>query len=125
MRLPVVRGDTPQVLISLVNPLSGLPVDISPASTVVTLRIRPIAGALKASVACTKLTGRVRDDQTIDTDPPYHVAGVGGRAVASCPANVFDAEGSYEGEIRVTSGSGTIIRTAYSLISFTVRNEIA
>lgn len=119
MRLKLVTGDTPQIPISITDPATGLPVDLTSAS--VLLHVRPVGGALKASVACTLLTGRVREDDSIDTAAPYNVAGFGGRCQASCPSTVFDVAGEYEAEVEVTIGS--VITTPYRVNKITVRSD--
>lgn len=117
MRLKLVTGDTPQIPISITDPATGLPIDLS--SSTVALKVRQVGSTLKATVACTLLTGRVRDDDTIDTS--YTTPGSGGRCQAACDATVFDAAGEYEAEVEVTTGS--VITTPYRLHKITVRED--
>lgn len=119
MRIKLVTGDTPQIPISITDPATGLPIDLSSAT--VALKVRTVGGTLKATVACTLLTGRVRDDDTIDTTAPYNVAGAGGRCQANCDATVFDAAGEYEAEVEVTIGS--VITTPYRVHKISVRED--
>lgn len=121
-RLKVVQDDTPDIQLDLTDEF-GAPVDVSDAGVTVSLKVRPSGGALKATVACTKQTGLRLTDGSITTAAPYNVAGVGGRVVASCPANVFDAPGAYEAEVEITSNGGATIRTVYSILRISVRAD--
>ena len=119
MRLKLVTGDTPQIPISITDPATGLPIDLTGGTVV--LKVRKVGGTLKASVACTLLPGRVRDDDTVTLAAPYDVPGKGGRCQANCDDSVFDAAGEYEAEVEVTVGS--VITTPYKLHKITVRED--
>lgn len=120
MKLRLVTGDTPQIPISITDPATGLPIDLSAAS--VALKVRPVGGTLKATVAATLARGRVRDDDSIDTAAPYNIPGRGGRAIAACSSSVFDVAGEYEAEVEVTIGA--VITTPYKVQKITVRKDI-
>jgi len=123
--LHIVIGDTPQIVLSIRDDTvrSQPPVDLSDAQTAVALKVRKVGSTNAVSVACTKLTGAVDRDGSIDTSAPYDVAGAGGRCVADCDASVFTEAGKYEAEAEVTFGASGRVVTVYELVSILVRAD--
>jgi len=124
--LQLVRGDTPQIVLSIRDKSvrSQPPVDLSDASTVVRFKVRQVGETTVTEVLCTKLTGVVLADGSIDTAIPYDTAGRGGRCLANCAASVFPDAGKYEGEVEITFGATGRIGTVYQLFTINVRADL-
>lgn len=111
----IVVGDTPTLNFALRDHITGTPVDLAAGTTTVKLRVRKVGAAGAATeVACTKLTGRVLANESIDTAPPYDTAG----------ASVFASAGDYDGEVQVTFSATSQQATPYQLLRIHVRNPV-
>lgn len=122
-RIKLVQGDTgPIVYASLTDADAGTPIDLSEAGTSVRMRFRKeYSTTTLVTLVGTKLTGQVLADGSVNTDPPYDVAGKGGRVSFSWGLSDLDqSAGDYEGEIEVTFADGTI-QSVYELIKFVLR----
>lgn len=122
----IVVGDTPVLNFALRDRVTGAPLDMSAGTTTIKLRVQRIATPAPAvkEVDCGKLVGRELADGSIDSAPPYDVAGAGGRAQAACAASVFDVAGDYDGEVRVTFSATSQQQTPYALLRIHVRNPV-
>lgn len=119
----VVQDDTPTFRLSL-REKSGAVVDLSDAQTVTRMKVRQIGETtLKGTVICTKLTGLLLDDGSVNVSAPYNVAGAGGRLAALCPADMFNISGPYEFEVEVTFGASNRILTVHKIERITVRPD--
>lgn len=123
-RLNIVTGDTPQITFSLTDKVTGAPIDLSDAQTVVNFKVR-LRGTLppSAEIECTKLPGREISPGVVSETPPYDVDGAGGRCRADCDANVFDTAGEWEAEVEVVFGASAQVMTVYDLVRITVREQ--
>lgn len=112
----LIKGDTgPAVRLSITDPdAADAPIDFSPAGTTVQLEIRLPGsggeeGTLISTINCSKLTGRVLEDGTIDVTVPYNVSGAGGRVqVDAWPAEVTAEARSLFGWVKQTFENGLI-----------------
>ena len=121
--IKLVQGDTrPQTTLSLTDEDSGLPIDVSAAGTVVTMKFRAQGTKIVLQTfTAAKLTGQVLPDGTIDYT--VTVPGLGGRVAFGWPPNALAVDiGYYEGEVAINFADGTE-QTIYSLIKFYVRPE--
>lgn len=118
--LHYVQGDTdPPIRTSL--ELSGSPIDVSAGGVTVRAHIRVLGQTtLKATLIGTKSTGlltTVDEDNgawTVDTNPPYNVAGFGGIVLFSPLPTTFDLVGMHEAQYEIDYGGGrklTILKT--------------
>jgi len=123
VHLRLVKGDTPNINLSLVDKQTGLPPDLSNGGTVARLKTRLATGGPITTVTCSKLTGR-EVPGGIDLTPPYDTAGAGGRVLAACDASVFPDAGEYEGEVEVTFATAQIA-TPYQKLRITVREDLS
>lgn len=124
-KIKLVRNDTgPQLLLSLKDKATGNPIDLSAAGTSILFKLREVgATTIKATIAAGKITGLLNDDDgTINTAPPYNVAGAGGRCGINWSPTALDAAGEYEAEVEITFADGTI-QTLYDTLKFTVRED--
>jgi hypothetical protein len=110
MSFDYVQGDTkPPLRRSIAH--AGKPVDLSTATVRAYVRI---AGqpTIKETLVGVLSTGRlisVNDETgewTVDTAPPYNVAGVGGIVAFNPTTTTFDVADSYELEIEIDYGAG-------------------
>lgn len=124
-KIRLVQGDTrPQLILSLTDERTKLPIDLSGAQTTIRFLFREAgADTVKAIMPCYPVAG-YQDPVTGDVsyDPPYDTAGVGGRAAMNWSADALDTAGEFEGEVEVTFGA-TGIQTAYEILKFTVREQ--
>lgn len=125
-RLKLVQGDTrPPVVVQLTDDAG--PVDLSSGSTVVRMDFREEGSTtILATIIGSKLTGYIADPDTgeIDQNPPYDVAGAGGRVQFSwLGTTALSGEpGNYEGEVYVTYPD-TSVQTVYDLLKFKLRED--
>lgn len=122
-KIPLVQGDTrPQLLFSLTDEKNNdEPIDLTGASAA--LKMREVgATALKATLPCGLLPGRVLDDGTIDAAAPYDVPGRGGRLYMDWTADALDTAGDFEAEIEITFADGQQ-QTVYDVLRFKVRPQ--
>lgn len=121
--IKIVRGDTrPTIIASLTDKATGLPVDLTGAT--VKMYLRQVGQTtLKDTLTGTLLLGKREDDGSIDTDPPYNIAGAGGRVQFQPGATTFNTAGRFEGEFEVTFSDGGI-STTYDKQKFLVRDDL-
>lgn len=123
-KIRLVQGDTkPYVTLSLNSVVDGRAIDVSGAATVV-MKFRKVGSStLTDTITCTKLTGRLMEDGSVQTAAPYDVAGAGGRVQVQWNSlTLATAEGDYEGEVIITFADGTI-QTVYDRLKFRVRAD--
>lgn len=125
IRLNLVVGDTPNIVLVVADKRTGAPIDVSDAATVCRLKTRPLFGTAPATTdtVCSKLTGR-EIAGGLDETAPYDTAGKGGRVMAQCAATVFPDAGTYEGELEVTFGLVSQVVTPYARLRITVRDGL-
>lgn len=120
-RIKLVANDSqPAVLVSMTDHDSGLPIDVSAATTVLKFRADGKT-TLIATLTGTKLVGLRNPDGTIDSSNA--TVGAGGRvsfAWGSALAGL--SAGQYEGEIQITYAD-TTVQTPYEILKFTVRED--
>ncbi|WP_426106367.1 hypothetical protein [Massilia sp. TSP1-1-2] len=123
-KIKLVAGDTrPQLVFSITDDNTKLPIDLSNAATVVVLKFRQVGSTeVKATMACGKLAGKLNGDGTVDYTAPYNGLGVGGRAYMNWSATALDTEGEYEGEIEITFEDGGK-QTIFEALKFKVRSQ--
>jgi len=124
-RIRLVQGDTrPDLVLSLTDERTGMPLDISDPNTKVRIYLREVgADAIKATLTARPIPGRVNPDtEQIDTHMPYDVAGRGGRCVMNWTAQALDTAGQFECEVETTFADGAI-QTAYKLLRVQIREQ--
>jgi hypothetical protein len=123
-KIRLVAGDTrPQLVFSITDDYTKLPIDLSDPGTTVALKFRKVGtNVVKETLHCGKLAGVVKEDGSISYEVPYGVPGAGGRAFMDWSPTALDAEGEYEGEIEIQFGSGGI-QTIYDTLKFKVRSQ--
>lgn len=124
-RIKLVQGDTrPYIVLALTSVIDRTPIDVSAGGCAVVMKFRRVgATALTDTITCTKLTGRLMEDGSIQTAAPYDVAGAGGRVQVQWGSlTLASAQGDYEGEIEITFADGTV-QTVYDRLKFTVRAD--
>jgi hypothetical protein len=121
-KLKLVQGDTlPAVILSVVDKTTGAAFDLSAATCL--LKFRAVGEEdIKDEIVCGKLTGWVNPDGDVIEDPPYDVAGKGGRLIAYWNPDSLDTPGEYEGEVESTFPDGKI-QTVYEVVKFSVRPQ--
>ena len=123
--LLLVRNSSASLVLSLTDKSTRLPLDVSSANLTVRLRVRQEgAGSAAGDVVCTKLTGRLLLDGSIDTAVPYDVAGAGGRVQADVPGSYFSAAGNWQAEVRVEDGTTGDLVIPHDLVRITVREGL-
>lgn len=121
-KIYLVQGDTrPDLVFSITDQNTGLPIDLSTATTVVKFRANG-STTVKATMNCVPLPGIVQADGTVSAAAPYNVAGFGGRVAMTWSPTALDTAGDFEGEIEVTFTDGTV-QTIYDLLKFKVRSQ--
>ena len=104
----LVQNDSkPDIIITLTDEVTGLPIDLSAADTTIAIKFRAAGSStLLSTITCTKFT-----------------TGSDGKVVFNFAGGVLDVDpGMYEGEIQITYGSnGT--QTVFDLLKFRVRGE--
>jgi hypothetical protein len=122
VRIKLVRGDTPQVTFALQDVQEGLPLNLVGATVRMYFRRE---GTVLPPLTLTGnlLSGREKDDGTIDTTSPYNVVGRGGRVAFRFGAgDLLGDPGYYEGEIEITFADGTV-QTVYEVARFVMRQQ--
>lgn len=106
-KIKLVKGDTlPQVLVTLTDEVTGLPVNVTGASAVMRFR------ALGTTTLIDTIVGTVLN-------------GANGEVVfAWGPTTLNVAAGDYEGEVEVTFSNGSR-QSVYELLKFKVREDFA
>jgi hypothetical protein len=109
-RILLTEGDTRPLSVLALDDALGRPLDISGTSDVVRFKLRALnATAIKATIVCNKLVGRLTDDgETIETTAPYDTPGRGGRVEIPWTVEATSAAGEYEGEVEITFGDGRV-----------------
>ena len=101
----LVEGDEkPLIVLTLTDDITGTPIDLSSASTTVSVKFRKAATTtLLSTISCTKLSG-----------------GTTGQVQFGFSGGVLDVDaGAYEGEV-VLDYNGAV-QTVYETLRFTVR----
>jgi hypothetical protein len=104
-KIKLVQGDTlPQVLVTLTDEVTGLPVDVTGAAAVMRFR------AAGTTTLRDTLVGSILN-------------GANGQVVFSWGPTTLDVDpGDYEGEVEVTFSNGAR-QTVYDLLKFKVRED--
>ncbi len=123
-KIRLVQGDTrPQLVFSLTDDNTDLPVDLSDSGTVAVVKFRESgADTVKATMSCFKLTGIELEDGTISYAAPYDALGRGGRLYMDWSADALDTAGSFEAEVEITFSDGGVL-TAYDQAKFQIREQ--
>ncbi|MFN8760231.1 MAG: hypothetical protein ACK5XA_15655 [Tagaea sp.] len=121
-RLRLVRGDTPQITVTLWDAATEEPIDIVGATP--RLKFRRAASADPVTIVVgSPLPGREDPDTgAISYDSPYGTPGRGGRVLFAFTTPLLGASGSYEGEVEVTFPNG-VVQTVYDRMYATVREQ--
>lgn len=128
-KLKLVQNDTrPKIVASLKDETTGSPINLSDGATTIKVYFRAVGSTtLKATIDAYKLTGLEIENPdgsiTIDNDPPYDTAGVGGRMYWNWPADALDTPGEYESEIEISFADGTR-QTVYEKQKYSIRPQI-
>lgn len=118
----MVVGDTGRPLrLSITDPATKQPVDVSNA-TVVAL-MREVGGSTLLTIPCSKLAGIVRSNRTINTNPPYNVPGAGGRVQVDWTEESVANHGKFKLEIRITFDTGKVL-TLHRLLDVRFRSRL-
>lgn len=121
-RIRLVEGDTRPRLVFTLQDADGTVVDVS--GSIVRFKMRAVGtSVLKAEVICTALSGILEDDGTVNYDPPYDVAGKGGRIRVDWGVTDLDTSGRYEAEIEIQFNDGSL-QTVYDKIPVTIREDL-
>ncbi len=131
LRMFVVAGDTPDVVINLTQP--GAPLDVSDDAISVSFRTRgPVStdpeDPLPALVetVCEKVPGyQPRENSPLNV-ADFAAPGSGGRVVARCDVTCFPDPGVYLGDIVITTdgAGGDRVATVYDRAEITVRAAV-
>jgi hypothetical protein len=123
-KIRLVAGDSrPQLIFSITDQDTGVPMNFSETETVVRVKLREAGDTeIKATMLCGKLIGVVNADGTINFAAPYNTPGSGGRLYMDWEPGALDSAGEYEAEIEITFPDGTI-QTVYDLLKFRVREQ--
>jgi len=120
--IKLVQGDTkPVLLVDVKDANTGLPIDISTATTRLKIRMAN-AASIKDTIVGTPLPGLTLTDGTLNTAAPYDVAGVGGRVGFSWGADSLDTAGEMLGEVEVTFDDDSV-QSVYDVLRFKVREQ--
>lgn len=123
-KIRLVQGDSrPQIILSLTDEFTGVPINLSANGTTVRMKLRE-AGATttKAIMICGKLAGKQESDGTITFTDPWDVPGSGGRLYMDWEPGALSSVGEYEAEIEITFEDNTV-QTVYDILKFRVRGE--
>jgi hypothetical protein len=125
-KMKLVQNDTrPLLVLSITdeNDPDSAPINLS--GSTVHIYFREVGSAnVKDTLTGVLLTGRLEEDGSITTTPPYDVAGVGGRVQFAWAVDTLDTVGDFEAEVEITFGDGTK-QTSYDKLRFQVREQIA
>ncbi len=115
----VTGSDRPGIVLQM-RSYTGAPIDLSAVVTS-RLRFREVgASVLTATLTGTLLTGyRPKLNAILNEDPPYDVAGRGGRVQFMWPSSLHDA-GEFEGEVSFIYSDGGVLGV-FDILRFTVR----
>lgn len=108
-KIKLVQGDNlPYIRLSLTDPLTGLPINLSDPEIVVRVYFRAAGSdTVLSTIVCEKLDG-----------------GTGGQVRFNFGPGVLDVEpGPYEGEVEVDFDGQTL--TVYEVLKFNVRSQFA
>jgi|TARA_R100000479_G_scaffold174300_1_gene122242 hypothetical protein len=106
--IKLVKGDElPQIVLTLTDDTANSPLDLSLASTSVSIKFRK-----RGSTTTLSTINTVKDG-----------AGTNGKVIFNFAGGVLDVDpGEYEGEIVIDySGNGTNVQTVYEVLKFRVR----
>lgn len=124
-KIKLVSGDTaPQLILSLTDDRTKLPIDLSANGTSIRMLFREVgADTVKVVMPCFAIGGfQDPDTGDVTADPPYDVPGRGGRLAMNWLADALDTAGEFEGEVEVTFADATI-QTVYQTLKFSVREQ--
>lgn len=123
-KIRLVQGDTrPQLVFSVTDDNTDLPIDLSDPGTSAVVKFRETGSdTIKATMDCFKLTGIVLEDDTVSYDAPYNGLGTGGRLYMDWSADALDTDGSFEAELEITFSDGGVL-TAYETAKFVIREQ--
>lgn len=123
-KIKLVQGDTKPHVKVVVRDDETKEV-ISVAGATVRLLFRKAGSTtLQATVTGTLLAGLEDDEGNVNANPPYDVAGSGGRVAFPWADGDLDCDpGQYEGEIKVTFADSTR-QTVFELLKFEVRSAL-
>lgn len=122
-KIKLVQGDTrPQLILSLTDDSTGLPIDVSTAT--VRLKFRAAGETtILATLSASPIAGVVQPDGSVNSLAPYDVAGKGGRCAVGWTADALNQPaGDYEGEVEITYADASI-QTVYDLLKFKLRSQ--
>lgn len=121
-RLRLVRGDTPQITVTLWDAATELPIDVVGATP--RLKFRRVASSDATTIVTgSPLPGREDPDTgTIDYSGVYGTPGRGGRVLFPFTSPIDGPSGNYEGEVEVTFPNG-VVQTVYDRMVATVREQ--
>ena len=124
-KIRLVQGDTrPQLVLSVTDDNTGLPIDLSDEGTSALVNFRESGSdTIKVTMLCFKLNG-IEDPETgeVNLDAPYDAIGRGGRLVMDWSVDALDTAGDFEAELEITFSDGGIL-TAYDIARFTIREQ--
>lgn len=121
-KIRLVRNDTrPQLVISLTDNATSLPIDLSDAGTVVRLKFKPSGSeTVRETITAIKLPGKVIEDGTVDYT--NMTLGKGGRCYIQWTQTALSGDaGDYQGEIEITFPDG--VQTVYDILKFKLRAD--
>jgi len=124
-KIRLVQGDTaPQLQLSLTDQRTRRAIDLSTPGTTARLLFREVgADGVKDEMPCFPIAGYVDPEAgEVDFQPPYDVAGRGGRLAMDWSATALDTAGEFEGEVEVTFPDGRV-QTAFAILKFQVREQ--
>ena len=108
-KIKLVQGDNlPNIKLTLTDPTTGLPINLSDAQTVVRVYFRAVGSStVLATIVCEKVNG-----------------GTNGQVRFNFSSGVLDVEpGPYEGEVEIDFDG--YVQTIYDLLKFTVRKQVS
>lgn len=124
-KIRLVQGDTaPDLILSLTDERTGLPIDVSGSGTAVQVLFREVGGdQVKATMNAHPIAGYQNPEtQEIEFTPPYMVPGKGGRVVMQWSPTALDTAGEFEAEVETRFQDGRI-QTAFGILRFQVREQ--
>ncbi len=124
-KIRLVQGDTaPNLILSLTDERTGLPIDVSDAGTSVRVLFREVGSdEVKATLSAYPIAGYQNPEtQEIEFSPPYTVPGRGGRVVMQWSPTALDTAGEFEAEVETQLPDGRV-QTAFGILRFQVREQ--